>query len=64
MNEILFLVEEAIEGGFNAKAIGESIFTQADTLDELNLNIANAIQCHFDNEVPGFVLKFVNRLWS
>ena len=48
MNEIFFLVEEAIEGGYNARAIGEAIFTQGETLDELKQNIRNAVQCHFD----------------
>ncbi len=50
MNEIFFLVEEAIEGGYNARAMGESIFTQADTLDELKVNIREAVQCHFDED--------------
>jgi predicted RNase H-like HicB family nuclease len=49
MNEIFFLVEEALEGGYNARAIGESIFTQGDTLDELKSNIREAVQCHFDD---------------
>ena len=48
MKQILFLIEEAIEGGYNARAIGESIFTQGETLDEVELNILNAIHCHFD----------------
>ena len=48
MNEIFFLVEEAIEGGYNARAIGEAIFTQGETLDELKQNIRDAVQCHFD----------------
>ena len=48
MNEIFFLVEEAIEGGYNARAIGESIFTEGDSLDELRANIKDAVQCHFD----------------
>jgi predicted RNase H-like HicB family nuclease len=51
MNELTFIIEKAKEGGFNARAETESIFTQADTLEELNLNIANAIDCHFDNAV-------------
>ena len=49
-NEILFLVEEAIEGGFNARAIGESIFTQAETLDELKIQIKDAINIHFNSK--------------
>jgi hypothetical protein len=56
MNEIFFLVEEAIEGGYNARAIGEAIFTQADTLDELKINIREAVHCHFDdNNIPKII---------
>lgn len=55
MNEIFFLVEEAIEGGYNARAIGESIYTQGDTLDELKNNIREAVQCHFDENVPKII---------
>ncbi|MEO3404065.1 2-oxoisovalerate dehydrogenase [Mucilaginibacter sp. CAU 1740] len=50
MNEIFFLVEDAIEGGYNARAMGESIFTQGDTLDELKTNIRDAVHCHFDED--------------
>ncbi len=35
MNEIIFLIEEALEGGYTAKAIGEGIFTEADTIEEI-----------------------------
>ncbi|MGI8582802.1 MAG: hypothetical protein ACR2KX_11415 [Chitinophagaceae bacterium] len=48
MNEIIFLIEEALEGGYTAKAIGESIFTEADTMDEIKVNIKEAVECHFD----------------
>jgi hypothetical protein len=48
MNELIFLVEEAPEGGFNARALGESIFTQADTETELHAMIRDAVLCHFD----------------
>ena len=48
MNEIFFLVEDAIEGGYNARAIGESIFTEGDSLEELRANIKDAVYCHFD----------------
>ena len=50
MNEIIFLVEEALEGGFTAKAIGESIFTEGDTMDEIKVNIKEAVECHFDED--------------
>jgi hypothetical protein len=61
MNEVFFLVEEAIEGGYTARAIGESIFTEADTLDELKSNIREAVQCHFDEaDIPKVIrLHFV-----
>ncbi len=47
-NEIIFLVEESPEGGFTARALGESIFTEADTMDELRRMIKDAVQCHFE----------------
>ncbi len=50
MSEIVFLVEEAAEGGFTAKALGESIITEADDLAELRSNVRDAVQCHFEIE--------------
>lgn len=47
MIEILFLVEEDSEGGYTARALGESIFTQADNLSILRRNIVDAVNCHF-----------------
>ena len=47
MNEIIFLVEEAPEGGYTARALGESIFTEADDLPTLRDMIKDAVQCHF-----------------
>jgi hypothetical protein len=48
MNEIIFLIEEAGEGGFTARALGESIFTEADSLDALRQRVRDAVNCHFD----------------
>lgn len=48
MNEIFFLVEEAPEGGYTAKALSEPIFTDADSLDELHTNVRDAVRCHFE----------------
>ena len=50
MTEIVFLVEEAAEGGFTAKALGESIITEANDLAELRSNVSDAVQCHFEIE--------------
>jgi hypothetical protein len=49
MKEIIFLVEEAAEGGFTARALNDSIFTEADSLDEMRQNIREAVDCHFDH---------------
>lgn len=48
MTELLFLVEEAPEGGYTARALGASIFTEADDLESLEENIRDAVRCHFD----------------
>lgn len=48
MNEILFLVEQAPEGGYTARALGDSIFSEADTLPELRRMVQDAVRCHFD----------------
>ena len=48
MSEIIFVVEEAPEGGLIARCVGESIFTQADSIDELHARVRDAVRCHFD----------------
>ena len=48
MNEIIFVVEEAAEGGYTARALGESIFTEAENIDELRSKIRDAVRCHFE----------------
>jgi len=61
MNEIIFLVEPADEGGFNARALGEAIFTDAADLEELKENVREAVACHFEPaEKPSVIrLHFV-----
>jgi hypothetical protein len=49
MIELIFVVEEAREGGFTARALGESIFTEAETIAELHEQIRDAVQCHFED---------------
>ncbi|TAL84208.1 MAG: 2-oxoisovalerate dehydrogenase [Rhodanobacter sp.] len=48
MTEIVFLVEDAAEGGLVARALGHSIHTEADSYDELRQQVRDAVQCHFD----------------
>ncbi len=50
MEEIIFWVRESPEGGYEARALGHSIFTEADTLDELRRHIQDAVHCHFSEE--------------
>lgn len=50
MNEIIFLVEEAPEGGYTARGVGASVFTDADTLEELREAVREAVRCHFGEE--------------
>jgi hypothetical protein len=57
MKELLFLVEEALEGGYTAKAIGESIFTEAETMEELKNEIREAVEIHFDADAKPKILR-------
>jgi hypothetical protein len=47
-SEIIFSVQEAPEGGYRARSLGFSIFTEADSLEELKKMIRDAVSCHFD----------------
>ena len=50
------LVEEAPEGGYTARAVGESLFTEADDLESLREMVRDAVACHFaDDERPQLV---------
>jgi hypothetical protein len=54
--EVLFLVEDAAEGGYVARALGHSIFTEADSWEELKRAVRDAVQCHFDeDEAPELI---------
>jgi hypothetical protein len=51
MREIIFVVQEAPEGGYEARALGESIFTQAETMADLHARVRDAVQCHFEPDL-------------
>jgi len=61
MSELIFLVEQAPEGGYTARALGAAIFTEADTLPELRQNVREATECHFSTlDMPKVIrLHFV-----
>jgi hypothetical protein len=50
MREIVFLVEDDPEGGYTARALSESIFTQADDIETLRDMVRDAVHCHFPDE--------------
>ena len=50
MEEVIFIVEESPEGGFIAKGLGVSIYTEAESMEELRLAVRDAVLCHFDDD--------------
>jgi hypothetical protein len=59
--EIIFEVEESPEGGFQARALGHAIFTEADTLEQLREMVRDAVRCHFD---PGTAPRLIRLHYS
>lgn len=55
--EIIFIVEDSPEGGFEARALGFSIYTQAETMEELREMVKDAVQCHFEEKDMPHVLR-------
>lgn len=50
MEEIIFMVEESPEGGYIAKGLGVSIYTQADNIEALKEAVRDAVHCHYDDD--------------
>jgi predicted RNase H-like HicB family nuclease len=50
VKEIFFIVEESPDGGYTARALGESIFTEGDTIEDIKEAIKDAVKCHFEEE--------------
>ena len=55
--EIVFAVEESPEGGYEARALGYSIYTQAESMAELKPMIQDAVRCHFDEAARPKVIR-------
>ena len=49
-SEIIFEVTEAVEGGYDARALGHSVFTQGEDWNDLKAMVRDAVRCHFDGE--------------
>ena len=59
MDELIFLVADAPEGGYTARALGASIFTEADDLDGLRAQVRAAVRCHFDEGQEPKVIRIL-----
>ncbi|MHA1660174.1 MAG: 2-oxoisovalerate dehydrogenase [Promethearchaeota archaeon] len=61
MKELIFLMEESLEGGYEARTLEASIHAEAESLKELKEAIKDAVKCHFDEkEIPRIIrLRFV-----
>jgi hypothetical protein len=57
MSEIHFIVEQAPEGGYVARAVGVDILTEADDLESLHAQVRDAVHCHFDDDKRPSVIR-------
>jgi hypothetical protein len=56
MSEIIFVIEEAPEFGYTARSLNHSIFTDGNSIEELKVNIEDAVKCHFETvDLPKIV---------
>jgi predicted RNase H-like HicB family nuclease len=56
VKEVIFIVSESEDGGYEAKALDFPIFTQGETIEELKEMIKDAVKCHFEeNKVPEII---------
>ena len=56
-SEIIFIIEESLDGGYEAKSLGFSIFTDADNIADLKNNIVEAVNCHFEKEDKPSIIR-------
>jgi hypothetical protein len=52
MKELVFEVTQEADGGYTAEALGESIFTQADTWEQLRNNVREAVEAFYFDSTP------------
>jgi len=55
MSEIIFMVKESDEGGYEASALGHSIFTEADNWEQLKDHVKEAVLCHFNDNLSRII---------
>ena len=64
VKEIIFLVEDWAEGGFHARALGHSIFTSGNSMEELKSMVRDAVKCHFDDDEMPTIMRFRHETWN
>ena len=57
VNEIIFVIEESVEGGYEARALGHAIFTEVDTYREIKQMVHGAVLCHFEESERPKVIR-------
>lgn len=57
MSEIIFIIETSDEGGYTARALGYSIYTEGETIEELKENVRDAVKCHFNEETLPRIIR-------
>jgi len=55
------MVEESVEGGFIAKGLGVSIYTEAESIEELRIAVKDAVHCHFDDDKKRIIRLYIVR---
>lgn len=57
MNELVFVIKDAAEGGYTARALGQSIVTEADDIEALHRNVREAVHSHFEDAAAPKVVR-------
>ena len=59
MSELVFEITQEADGGFVAECLTESIFTQADSWDDLRQNVKDAVTAYyFDRPEKPSAIRF------
>jgi hypothetical protein len=56
-SEIIFSIQESPEGGYEARAFGHAIFTEAESMEELKTMLRDAVACHFTDDLKPQVIR-------
>ena len=56
LNKVIFIVTKSLDGGYKAKAVGHTIYTQCEEYSELFDALRDAVKCHFEeNQMPSLI---------